>query len=53
MRPELRLRQRYALCRVERYAHDRAAVVVVVVLVVMIADVCGKQSISCGSSLFI
>ena len=34
-----RLRQRYALCRVERYAPDRAAVVVVVVFFVFVRAV--------------
>ncbi len=34
-----RLRQRYASCLVERYAHDRAAVVVVVMLLVFVQAV--------------
>ncbi len=46
-----RLRQHYASCLVERYAHDREAVVWLIVVMVMIAAMCEKQSCACGSSL--
>ena len=46
-----RLRQRSACHRVERYAHDRAAVVWLFVMRIVIAAVCGRPSFSCCSAM--
>ena len=46
-----RLRQRSACHRVERIAHDRAAVVWLFVMRIVIAAVCGRQSFSCCSAM--
>ncbi len=46
-----RLRQRSACHRVERYAHDRTAVVWLFVVRIVIAAVCGQQSFSCCSAM--
>ena len=46
-----RLRQRSACHRVERFAHDRAAVVWLFVVRIVIAAVCGRQSFSCCSAM--
>lgn len=46
-----RLRQRFACHRVERYAHDRTAVVWLFVVRIVIAAVCGRQSFSCCSAM--
>ena len=45
-----RLRQRSACHRVERYAHDRTAVVWLFMMRIVIAAVCGRQSFSCCSA---